>query len=212
MKNATNDLLKPDPSFEKEMTAAVAEHRRAQTRGDADPSDLCMERVIDPSESLGGHNAFYFYCNGTQGRTNYASCLATIELAKKGDDNMRPGCMAMIEKGGCPALKMRARELEAKRALFFIDRRTLVKDLEDRLARSQADNTIRYGKSRRATADLETTTPSADTIRSFESTLKSGNATVKPTVPREKDEAINTDLAGRNLLGDAIQTMMEANK
>lgn len=202
--SARQDNLKSDGSFEREMKEAVAEHIEAETLGNADASRQCEQEKVPVSESASGHNAYYFMCNFFHGRTSYAACQETIRLHKLGNDNMRPECQSAIDRGVCPAMKMQAREVEAGQALFFTDRRDLIKRLETNVSKAEE---FRYGKARSAYGELKTTIPSEEEAERFKSNLKDRNTAAPAKKP--SSDVINVDLAGRNLLGDAISNMME---
>lgn len=206
------ELLKPDESFEQQIQEAIAETKRAEAKGNSDWSELCLEREISLDESASTHNAFYFYSDFAQGRINYASCLKAHDLVQAGREDVMLSCCDPATSQSCPALKMRAREVEAGRALFFIDRRSLVKDNEDRLARLQSSNNFRYGKARTSVESLKTHAPSPESVQAFNSTLKEHNPSHigKPALVK-KDE-FNPNVAGRNLLGEAIEKIMETSK
>lgn len=98
--------------------------------------------------SFSGSNAYYHQCDVYEGRANYAVCLHTMAAVAGKRVTLASGCQEAIEKRTCPAIAMRGQEVQAGRALFFIDR---VKFAEERDALFQeifGASSIRYGKPR----------------------------------------------------------------
>ncbi len=99
---------------------------------------------------------------------------------------------------------MRKQEEEAGHALFFIDRAAQMERFKKEYAQP---STIRYGKGGRVSQPLKTTRVTADEAREQQREWKS----TKPT-PKKESKEINVELMGNNLLGDAIERMMEETK
>ena len=169
-------------------------------------SEECQSTVIDLEMSMGGKNAYYHHCNHYQGRTNYAACLHTINAVQGGRTSLRNSCVNAIQCAGCPAMKMRERERQEGRALFFIDRLEIIRKLDE--ANAQPSTVVLYGKRRVSTIDRVTSRSNPEAVESFHEKLQNKTPTARP---QQKDEAVNTDMAGRNLLGEAIDKMMGSN-
>lgn len=85
--------------------------------------------------SARGDNAYYCdYCNFAGHRPAYAACLDRI---KHGVHNANfNDCTTAIQNRNCPAMTMRAQEIEAGYALFYLDRADVQRQVEQRLARA----------------------------------------------------------------------------
>lgn len=178
-----------------------------------EPTQECLDGNIDRKLSMGGINAFYFHCDTYQGRSNYAVCQHTIDAVLEERVQLRSGCVDMIRNGTCPALAMRKREEEAGKALFFIDRREQLARFAEASAKSS--ELVRYGKSRAGNPMPRGRQVSMEEAGRFKEELRKKQAAATeaarratPT-PKVDDGSFNPDLAGGNLLGDAIQKMME---
>lgn len=81
-----------------------------------------IQEERDMALSRGGRNTVYHNCDIYQGRPNYAACLMVMDQAFDGvNRELRPQCHDAIANRTCPALAMRKAELQAGRALFFVD-------------------------------------------------------------------------------------------
>ncbi|WPH68509.1 hypothetical protein [Stenotrophomonas phage BUCTxx99] len=95
--------------------------------------------------SRGGCNTVFHHCEIYQGRPSYASCLTVIDQAMEGKNfDLRPECHKAVADRTCPALAMRKAELQAGRALFFVDYRDVVRERK-RLA-DEAEPDILFGR------------------------------------------------------------------
>lgn len=170
---------------------------------DEQPSEECLRQNIDPSESKSGYNRYYFYCESCGKQVTYASTLFLIDAVKESHaPNYNPKCCRAIKKGICPALAMQEREREAGKALFFVDHRERMKQLE--ADKNQSGEVVKYGK-RNVTASWSK--------RPTQSVSSATTATPKPSPKsssRVATPAIDERLLGRNLLGEAIEKMMES--
>lgn len=84
------------------------------------------DEVYSPSESAKGNNAYYFRCEEVQHSTPYCVCLKHIADRKNGRlDSIYSTCSAAIGRKDCPALAMQAREKEAGKAIYFVNRRKM---------------------------------------------------------------------------------------
>lgn len=75
--------------------------------------------------SLQGTNAYYLeYCNMGGHRPAYAACLSRINAVKNGANlGMNcTECSSAINIRSCPAIALREEELEAGRALYYVNR------------------------------------------------------------------------------------------
>ncbi|WP_354734634.1 hypothetical protein [Acinetobacter nosocomialis] len=101
-----------------------------------------VEEPLDVELSKSGTNAYYCdFCPHTGNRPNYAACLNRIERVQKGDDKeMEVVCTVAIHRHHCEALEMREREIEAGKALYYINRAEIQKKVGINLANK--DNSI----------------------------------------------------------------------
>jgi hypothetical protein len=170
-----------------------------------EPTQECLEKEIPIELSMSGHNSFYFHCNTYHGRSNFAVCQHTIDAVEAERVQLRSECPTAIACGTCPAMGMRQREREAGRALFFSDRRVRLAQLDESI--KQGSELVQYGKPRSAASQMKTSWSPSREPASVRSTTINGS-----TSAPQKSDVINADLAGRNLLGDAIGNLMEASK
>lgn len=93
------------------------------------------ERYPIHSSTL-GTNAYYLdFCNFGGHRPSYAACLSRIGLFHANEEigvNCAE-CSVAISRRSCPALAMREEELEAGRALYYINRAKLQKTNDENL-------------------------------------------------------------------------------
>lgn len=95
--------------------------------------------------SRGGCNTVFHHCDVYQGRPSYASCLTVMDQAMEGKNfDLRPECHKAVANKTCPAMKLRKAELQAGRALFFVDYRDVVRERK-RLA-DEAEPDILFGR------------------------------------------------------------------
>lgn len=74
---------------------------------------------VDTSKA--GRNRFYFHCEVTERTQHYAVCLGIKDAVDhKRQLSMGP-CLEAIGCGDCPAQRLRALEMEAGKALFFVE-------------------------------------------------------------------------------------------
>lgn len=85
------------------------------------------ETIYPPEMSAGGINAFYMPgCDNVGHRPSYAICLNKImRVERTGKLDDLHGCGQQISSRLCPALKLRAEEKEAGRAIYFVHREKL---------------------------------------------------------------------------------------
>jgi hypothetical protein len=170
------------------MTQNESESMNSPTPTPIEPTQECLNDEIALDKSMSGSNGFYIACDPTGRRQSYAVCLHT-NAAKPAH---RGACGKHIECGNCPAQGLRMRETEAGRALFYQDRAAQLKTLQ----RESATHSSGYGYGRSRTSMPLNTRRSEP------------NSTPAPQRKHE-EKGINTDLAGRNLLGDAINSLMK---
>lgn len=73
--------------------------------------------------SATGKNAYMHACDIVQQRVPFAACCIRIQDRKAGRLSKELAtCSAAIGKRECPAMAMRQRELDAGKAIYFIDR------------------------------------------------------------------------------------------
>lgn len=78
----------------------------------------------ETSKSRSACNTVFHHCDVMEQRRSYTSCLAIMDLAFAAGDDELPialECQAAIRNGTCPAVRMRKAELQAGRALFYVD-------------------------------------------------------------------------------------------
>jgi len=171
-----------------------------------EPTQECLDKEIPIELSMAGYNAFYFHCDTYHGRSNFAVCQHTIDAVVDRKMQLRSDCPGAIECGSCPALAMRKREQEAGRALYFEDRRERLKKLQEEL---NTPSEIKYGKQRQNARAMPTRLNSieqdCDAFGEGARVTKVAD-TSKPAANDSKK--LNADLVGRNLLGDAVNSMM----
>ena len=88
-----------------------------------------------PEQSMGGVNTFSHGCLVVGYSPGYCVCLHKIAAFERdGDLKQYPECGKAISFSTCPALKMRAEEREAGKALYFIDRTLLREEMDKHFA------------------------------------------------------------------------------
>lgn len=90
-----------------------------------------MEQLIRGADaSAGGDNAYYLdYCIHVQHRPAYAACICKLQDRKKGRLDGFPECSAAIGRKDCPAAAMRREEELADKAIYFVSRAELQKQM-----------------------------------------------------------------------------------
>lgn len=168
------------------------------------PTEECQATNMDLSQSKSGSNSFYFHCDVYNGRTSYAVCLHTIDAVKRNAPNLRIECPNAMKCGTCRAVNLRAEEEVAGKALFFRDRMAFLAKLDKELEEQREP--IRYGQSR-PSAGFK---PTRFTEKRVEESKRDEQERVAaPARPQRKRGEIDADLAGRSLIGEAIDNMME---
>ena len=79
-----------------------------------------------PQKSAEGSNAFYLRCAEVGYAPAYCCCLLSIAKVQSGGAVANPACVEGIKRERCLAISMRDQELEADKALYYIDRQELV--------------------------------------------------------------------------------------
>jgi len=78
-------------------------------------------------KSMGGKNAYAFWCEIHEQRRNYGVCLWLKDAYDAGrldpEDPLRNDCAIAIKRGTCKALEMREEELTAGHALYYMPKR-----------------------------------------------------------------------------------------
>lgn len=87
------------------------------------------ELIYPPEKSAAANNATRLNCSEIEGRQRYAICLNVIAAKERGDIRGFERCTKAIDAGLCNAMKLRAKELEVGRALFY--KKEAVAFLED---------------------------------------------------------------------------------
>lgn len=171
-------------------------------------TEEASSRVIPIELSMAGYNAYYHHCDTYHGRSNYAVCQHTIDAVLERRMQLRSECPAAIEAGTCPALKMRQAERDAGRALYFIDRREILARLSAEVA--APSEVVKFGKRSGGSLGFQTQPASEESMQEFNNRLKTANQ-VQTVAPKrsEDDSIINAGLAGRNLLGEVIDSIMK---
>lgn len=92
---------------------------------------------LDLELSRSGTNAYYCdFCPHTGNRPNYAACLKRIHNVQEGNEReVDAVCVVAIHRHHCEAAEMREREIEAGKALYYIDRSEMRKQVGKRLAK-----------------------------------------------------------------------------
>ncbi len=78
--------------------------------------------ILPVDASRSGKNTVYHHCGQLERRSSYAVCLFTLQQFERGKLRADSECHQPLSKGLCSALALRAREVEAGRALFFKER------------------------------------------------------------------------------------------
>lgn len=139
---------------------------------------------IEASES--GQNAHYCdHCNHAGHKPSYAACLHKIKLRKSGRLNtIWSDCSAAIGRKDCQALAMRKQEIDAGKALFFIDRAKLLE-----VARLNASVTgSRYGENPLPLPSAKRSPPVDDTDSSGSSYAAAINKAIRKEIVASKEK------------------------
>lgn len=169
------------------------------------PTEECLKGMIPLKLSISGTNSYYHHCAIYHGRSNYAVCLHTIAAVKNGEETLRTECAEAITRGTCPALHMRAQEELEGKALFYVDRVAQRAAIDANLA--AAKDVVQYGKRKHASDTLKTTRATPEQLHDFAERTKSKEKAAPPV--KKPREEIDTKLVGANVLGQAINNMME---
>ena len=80
-----------------------------------------MSKIKRPPEmSRSGTNQYYHPCRAVKASRHYGVCLFTIEAFERGQELKEAACVKAMTKGTCPAMKMRQKERDAGKALYYI--------------------------------------------------------------------------------------------
>lgn len=92
---------------------------------------LARQPDYPPEQSMGGINAYNFSCKPVGYSPGYCVCLHKIAAFER-DSKLAayPECEKNIRNKDCPALRMRAEERAAGKALYFIDRQLLREEMD----------------------------------------------------------------------------------
>lgn len=91
------------------------------------PEPVVSDKIHTVDMSCRGDNSYYVACGTTERSQNYAVCLHVISKIKRGEPFTKDSfvdCRKAIACGSCPAIAMRAAEMEANRALYFCEKRS----------------------------------------------------------------------------------------
>lgn len=78
--------------------------------------------ILPVNASRSGKNTVYHHCGQLERRASYGVCLFTLECFDNGKLRSDSDCYQPISSGSCSAIALKAREIEAGRALFFKER------------------------------------------------------------------------------------------
>ncbi len=110
---------------------------------------LLKEYPVELSRSP--QNTIYHYCDVYQGRSSYAACLHFLDANIEGRGYLRPDCEVAVKKGICPAVKMRKRELQAGRALYYVNYQEIGEMRRVAYEREAAESPIQFRKNKTPT-------------------------------------------------------------
>lgn len=85
------------------------------------------ELIYPVDQSKSGRNSYYQFCDYRQQQASYAVCLHTLDAIEENRlaSDRFVECQRAYCHDECPAKVLRAQEVAAKRALFFIPRREI---------------------------------------------------------------------------------------
>lgn len=161
------------------------------------PTAECAAGIIPLEMSMGGINAFYFYSAATEQRTSYAVALHSNLAIREGrhHDDTRKICRE--------ADAMREIEKQAGRALYFEDRREILKALAEKS--NAPSEVVKYGRRTSVSqGPLPTRKVSQDEVNKFSESLRD-----KPAPAKTPSTEIDASKIKTNILGDAINSMMK---
>lgn len=75
---------------------------------------------MKPEQSRSGMNQYYHKCSAVKSSRHYGVCLFTIEAFERKQELKEAACVKAMAKGTCPAMKMRQKERDAGKALYYI--------------------------------------------------------------------------------------------
>jgi hypothetical protein len=80
--------------------------------------------MSDVDKSIGGQNRYTFTCDYVEQKRYFGVCLWLIKSFEEGKlqyDTRREDCGTAMKCGKCPAVKMRAEEIAANKAIYYTD-------------------------------------------------------------------------------------------
>lgn len=97
---------------------------------------MARQPQYPPEQSMGGVNAYNFACKPIGYSPGYCVCLHKIAAYERDEGKLPsyPECEKAIRNNDCPALKMRAEERAAGKALYFLDRALLREEMDKHFA------------------------------------------------------------------------------
>ena len=100
---------------------------------------LARQPVYPAAQSMSGTNTYTVGCKEAGFRAGYAVCLNKIAAFER-DRNLSTyaACESAIKSKSCPALPMREQERLADKAMYYIDRRLMLEEL-DKQAQAQRE-------------------------------------------------------------------------
>lgn len=179
---------------------------------------MSNEKVVFPIEfsADGKRNAFSHPCNIVGHSKAYAVCLSISERrSQKGLDALYGDCLFAIGKKSCPALAMRAEELNAGKAIYFRER---IRNLGETLlnaANEMIGMSVKKGKE--LTKEISKTplndkSPLIDSGSYAEAiNLKSSEVVEKPVIEKPAPH-IAKPAGGETLIEMAKRMMREKNE
>lgn len=84
-----------------------------------------QEKIYTSADSKSGMNAHLHWCDYTDQRRYFGTCAHLIDAFNKGElgeGSVHGDCSHAMQRGNCPGLAMRAEELKAGKAIYFIPR------------------------------------------------------------------------------------------
>lgn len=104
--------------------------------------------ILPIEASMSGRNSVYQFCDARQQQVSYAVCLHTIRKIQ--DDSIPRDqfieCQRAYCHNNCPSAKMRAQEVAAGQALFFIPRRREITDPVEVTKSGRSEGAVSSGK------------------------------------------------------------------
>jgi hypothetical protein len=80
--------------------------------------------MSDVNKSIGGQNRYTFTCDYVEQKRYYGVCLWLMKSFEEGKlqfDERREDCGTAMKCAKCPAMKMRAEEIAADKAIYYTD-------------------------------------------------------------------------------------------